>query len=101
MAGNADDQAAVSPVPHEHVIFTDLDGIEGVLVDLNTKQYYQLNETASLVWRGLANGMSLGEIAREMTEVYDVTTEHAQSSVEAAVCNFGARHLLKLWSSRP
>ena len=82
------------PVPYDHVIFTDLDGVEGVLVDLNTKQYFQLNETASLIWRGLAKGTPVDDIAREMTELYDVTLEHAQSSVEAAVARFTAHHLL-------
>ena len=81
-------------LPRDHVIFTDLDGVEGVLVDLNTKQYFQLNETASLIWRGLAKGMPLVNIAREITELYDVTMEHAQSSVEAAVSHFIAHHLL-------
>ncbi len=32
------EDAIVAAIPHEHVIFTDLDGIEGVLVDLNTKK---------------------------------------------------------------
>jgi hypothetical protein len=82
------------PRPYDHVIFTDLDGVEGVLVDLNTRQYFQLNETASLIWRGLTNGTPLAAIAREMTEVYDVTLDHAQSSVEAAVARFSAHHLL-------
>jgi hypothetical protein len=80
--------------PYDHVIFTDLDGVEGVLVDLNTKQYFQLNETASLIWRGLARGSAVDDIARELTEVYDVTLEHAQSSVEAVVARFRAHHLL-------
>jgi hypothetical protein len=35
--------AAAAPSPH--VIFTDLDGVEGVLVDLDTKQYFVLNES--------------------------------------------------------
>ena len=81
-------------LPHAHVIFTDLDGREGILVDLNTKQYYQLNETASLVWRGLAKGLSVTDIAREITELYDVTMDHAQSSVETAVGHFIASDLL-------
>jgi Coenzyme PQQ synthesis protein D (PqqD) len=80
---------------HDHVIFTDVDGAEGVLVDLNSKQYYQLNETASLVWRGLANGTPVDGIARELTEVYDVTLEHAQSSVDAIIRNFIVYRLLK------
>jgi Coenzyme PQQ synthesis protein D (PqqD) len=82
------------PQPYDHVIFTDLDGAEGVLVDLNTKQYFQLNETASVIWRGLIKGTPVDDIAREMTEVYDVTLEHARSSVEAAVARFSAHHLL-------
>jgi len=82
------------PRPYDHVIFTDLDGAEGVLVDLNTKQYFQLNETACLIWRGLLKGTSVADIAREMTDAYDVTPEHAQASVEAAVARFTAHHLL-------
>jgi hypothetical protein len=74
-------------LPHAHVVFTDLDG-DGVLVDLNARTFYQLNETASLVWRGLASGLPVVEIARQMTEAYDVTTEHARSSIDTAVSRF-------------
>ena len=94
-SGEPESEAGLPPVPHDHVIFTDLDGVEGVLVDLNTKQYYQLNETASLIWRGLARGRPVSEIAREMTELYDVTIEHARSSVETAVRRFSDEHLVK------
>jgi Coenzyme PQQ synthesis protein D (PqqD) len=83
------------PVPHEHVIFTDLDGFEGVLVDLNTKKYYQLNETASLVWRGLEKGTPVIKIAREMTELYDVTMNQAMTSVDRALRDFDAQKLLR------
>lgn len=82
-------------LPHDHVIFTDLDGVEGVLVDLNAKQYYQLNETASVIWRGLAKGMSVAGIAIEMADLYDVTPEHARSSVERAIDKFIAQRLMK------
>lgn len=81
-------------LPHEHVIFTDLDGLEGVLVDLNTKKYYQLNETASLIWRGLEKRLPVSHIAREMTERYDVTLERAMSSIETALRHFDAQKLL-------
>ena len=70
------------PISHEHIVSTDFDGGEGVLVDLNTKRYYQLNETAMLVWRCLEKGHSLPEIVDEMMAVYDVTPEHATESVE-------------------
>ena len=70
-----------TPAPHEHVVATEFDGGEGVLVDLNSKRYYQLNETAMLVWRCLERGLSAAEIVGEMTRRYDVTPEHAQASL--------------------
>jgi PHD/YefM family antitoxin component YafN of YafNO toxin-antitoxin module len=70
------------PTPHDHIVSTEFDGGEGVLVDLNTKRYYQLNETAMLVWRSLENKESLQEIINKLTSVYDVKQEHAAQSVE-------------------
>jgi hypothetical protein len=85
---------SVVPLPYKHVIFTDLDGLDGVLVDLNSKKYYQLNETASLIWRGLEKRLPVSDIAKEMTERYDVTLERAKSSVETALQRFEAQKLL-------
>ncbi len=82
-------------VPYEHLIFTDLDGLEGVLVDLNTKKYYQLNETASLIWRGLEKRLPVSRIANELTERYDVTLEQATSSIETALRHFESQKLLE------
>jgi hypothetical protein len=82
------------PLIQDHVVFTDLDGVEGVLVDLNSKQYFQLNATASLIWRGLARGLDAERIAEELTAEYDVTLEHARGSVEAAIRDFSARRLV-------
>lgn len=87
MSVDSESSAGARWLPHEHVIFTDLDG-EGVLVDLNARQFYQLNETASLIWQGLANGKAVADIVRQMTEAYSVTIEHARSSVETAVGRF-------------
>jgi hypothetical protein len=90
----SDPDGGATPIPHEHVVFTDLDGIEGVLVDLDTKQYFQLNATASLIWRGLARGAAADQIARELTDEFDVTPEHARRSVDAAIADFTAKHLV-------
>lgn len=79
MSENAEGAALA---PHDHVVFTEFDGGEGVLVDLNTKRYFQLNETAMLIWRGLEQGRSADEIVGELTSSYEVTPEHAASSVE-------------------
>ena len=65
-------------------------------MDLNSKQYFELNETASLVWRCLSKGMPVGDIAIEMTALYDVTMERAQSSVQTVVDRFIAHRLLNV-----
>lgn len=70
-----------TPLPHDHVVSTEFEGGEGVLVDLNSKRYYQLNETAMLVWRCLEKGLSADDIVEEMTRAYEVTPEHASASL--------------------
>lgn len=85
---------AAAPLPGAHVVFTDLDGLEGILVDLNSKKYYQLNETASLIWRGLEKRLPISVIAKEMVERYDVTLDQATSSIETAVRSFEKQNLL-------
>jgi hypothetical protein len=85
---------ASAPLPGEHVVFTDLDGLEGILVDLNTKKYYQLNETASLIWRGLEKRLPVSLIAEEMVERYEVTLERATASIETALRQFEEQKLV-------
>ncbi len=80
---------------YEHIVFTDFDGGDGVLVDLNTKKYYQLNETAALVWRGLERGRTNEEIVKELTAAYDVTPEHAAASLEKLLRGFYSHKLIR------
>ena len=89
------DSGGSSPLPGEHVVFTDLDGLEGILVDLNTKKYYQLNETASLIWRGLEKRLPVSLIAEELVERYEVTLDQAASSIEKALHHFEMQKLLR------
>ena len=87
--------AADTPVPQEHVVSTEFEGGEGVLVDLNSKRYYQLNETAMLVWRCLERGLSADEIVSEMTRAYDVTPDHASGSLARLLQNLRAHKLVR------
>ena len=66
----------------DQIICTEFDGGEGILVDLNTKRYYQLNETALLVWKGLEKDSRIEEIVAQVVAVYEVQPEHARTSVE-------------------
>ena len=81
--------------PQEHVVFTEFDAGEGILVDLNTKKYFRLNETGMLVWRGLERGQTLEEIVAEMTAAYEVTAEHAAASVGRLMENLRAFRLVR------
>ncbi|MDQ3907479.1 MAG: PqqD family protein [Acidobacteriota bacterium] len=83
-----------SLAPYEHVVFSELDEGEGVLVDLNGKRYYTLNETALFVWRLLEKRTPAREIVRELTEAYDVTPEQAASSVNKLIAELSHRNLL-------
>jgi hypothetical protein len=80
--------------PGEHVVVTDFDGGEGILVDLNTKKYFQLNETAMVVWKGLEQGKTVGQIADDITGQYEVAPENATRSVERILDNFRTYKLL-------
>ena len=81
--------------PHEHIVYTEFDGREAVLVDLNTKRYYTLNETAMLIWRALETGRTKDEIVRELTGNYDVSIEHAAASVERLLTALAAHRLVR------
>ena len=84
--------------PHDHVVFTDFDGVEGILVDLNTKKYFQLNETAMIIWKGLEKRLTTTEITGEIVANYDVTPEHAQRSVEKLVSDLRTHKLIAIAS---
>ena len=80
--------------PRKQIVSTLFDDGDGVLVDLNTKHYYQLNESAMMVWTGLEKGRALPEIVNEMTLTFEVSPEHAVESVERILRDFQAKNLL-------
>ena len=80
--------------PGKHVVVTDFDGGEGILVDLNTKKYYQLNETAMVVWKGLEKGKTMNEIVDDITATYEVAPDKATLSVQRIVDNFQSYKLV-------
>ena len=81
-------------IPGKHVVATDFDGGEGILVDLNTKKYFQLNETAMVVWKGLEKGKTMNEIVADITATYEVAPDKATLSVQRIVDNFQSYKLV-------
>lgn len=82
------------PKPHAHIVATEFEEGESVLVDLDTKRYYQLNETATLIWQALAAGRSKDDIVGSLMSVYDVTNEDAGKSVDEVVEHLKAHRLV-------
>lgn len=80
--------SATNLVAGKHVVVTDFDGGQGILVDLNTKRYFQLNETAMIVWKGLEQGKTLNEIVADFTASYEVEPDRATVSVRRLLDSF-------------
>jgi hypothetical protein len=67
--------------PHSEVVDTILDEGEVVLLHLESKIYYSLNQTGERVWQGLKQGVSLSEISGKLQEEFDIDAERADRSV--------------------
>lgn len=81
-------------MPRQQIVSTLFDDGDGVLVDLNTRRYYQLNASAMMVWTGLEKGHDVPELVREITSAFSVSAEHAMTSVERILRDFQANNLL-------
>ena len=84
-------------MPNKQIVSTVFDDGDGVLVDLDSKRYYHLNETAMIVWSGLEKGQTVNEIANQFTSAFDVSPTHAVDSVEKILQKF---HSLELTDQR-
>ena len=56
-------------------------GDDLLVLDLDSKQCFALNETAAFIWRLLETPKSLEEIAQELHRTYDVGPLKAQTAV--------------------
>lgn len=83
--------------PHPACLLTELGDGTGVLLDLETKFYFTLNETGVVVWKRLAeagSGTSLG-LAAVLTEIFDVAETQAIEDVRALVSELLAAGLVR------
>ncbi len=69
----------------EHVLARKLDD-EMVLLNLDSGEYFGLNDTGTRVWELLADGRSRDEVVDCLTEEFEVAVEVASSHV-ATLCN--------------
>lgn len=65
-----------------------------VLLDLESGNYFTLNETASIFVQGITNSKPLETIVDQITEEYDITKEQAQSDIDELIVSLESEGLL-------
>ena len=81
----------------EDVVFTDLDGGSAVLLHLQTKFYFSLNETGSFLWKLFErdSGVDEGELNDELCKVFDVEPDRARDDISDFIKELSAQGLIK------
>ena len=74
--------------PHPEVVCTELRNGDMVLLHLESHTYYTINETGTLIWRLMSQGMSFVEIGHRLEAVYQVNSADAQLSVTKLAQDF-------------
>lgn len=57
-------------------------GAELLILDTESGEMYQFNESASLIWQALERGGSPASIAMDLTKTYKISSDRAQAEVE-------------------
>ena len=69
-------------------------GDDAVLLDLNSKRYYRLNETAAAAYRALEAGEGRDGAIRALVAGFEVSETDAASAVDALLADLSARGLV-------
>ena len=67
---------------------------EAVLLNLEDKSYYRLNETAAVVWAGFERGDDRAAILASLLETYEVDAADAEREMDSVIDEMRSRKLL-------
>jgi hypothetical protein len=84
---------ALPVVPSPNVLAAHL-GDESVLLDLDTKHYFHLNETAAVAWRALEHSPSVEAITRALVAEFDVSEQEARLAIEQLLADLRRKGLV-------
>lgn len=68
---------------------------EAILLDLRSKLYFRLNETAAFIWQGLERGDSSDAIVSGLVSQFDVTDSDARAALDRQIAEFDERGFFK------
>lgn len=77
-------------------LFTDLQDGTSVLLHLDTKAYFELNETATFIWNTVAarGPVSIGEIADAAAQTFEISAETAEAHIQTLLTALSAEALV-------
>jgi hypothetical protein len=75
------------------VLAAHLEG-EAVLLHMETKDYFRLNDTAAWVWKGLERGLDRPALIESLLERYEVTPEQAERELDTLLGELERRSLI-------
>lgn len=79
----------------EDVVATDFEGKDAVVLNLATKKYYTLNETATAIWSGIEEKLPLQGLVALLVSRYEVTPERARASIIETLGRLEAQQLVR------
>ena len=69
-------------------------GDEAVLLDLDGKRYYRLNESAAVIFKTLEDGGGRDDAVRQLLATFEVDEAEAAKAVDALLADLAARGLV-------
>ena len=83
------------------MVFTELEDGEAVLLHMDTRQYFHLNETGATIWVQLQDGKTHGEISQALEDAYDISQEKAEQSVLDLIETLAEQNLVSIAGEPP
>jgi hypothetical protein len=73
---------------------------EAVLLEMDRKRYYRLNETGQAIWRAFEQGRATEEVVQQLVAEFEVDEVTASSEVERFIAELNAERLLRSESQK-
>ena len=81
--------------PYPEVVDTELEGEGAVLLHLENQIYFSLNETGTLIWKAMKQGLTLQEICHRLQKEFEVEEDQAEQSVLALTRDLAQHKLVQ------
>jgi hypothetical protein len=89
------------PQPEPDVVSTQVPDGEMILLHLGTRQYFSLNQTATLLWKLMESSTTLAAMSQALFDRFAVSPEMAGETVRELMRDLQTHHLITLPESRP